>query len=245
MVKTYALIIMIRNEIEGITRLFDQIPFDEFDEVVAIDGMSDDGSAEFLESKEIKVIVQTVNGRGQAFRDAFNNTNSDVLLFYGPDGNENPADIIRFVQKFERNENTGMVVARRLGLGAVNKEDNKLIKPRKWVNISFNVIANILWNRSDYIYDTINGFRAITRDTWNTIKVDTDGYTVEYQSTIRCFKHNIQIVEFPTHELQRIGSGAGSPALRTGLVFIKLLLREIGISISKIFKNKQCFKNVK
>ncbi len=228
---------MIRNEIEGITQLFDQIPFDEFDEVVAIDGMSDDGSIEFLESKGIKVVVQTVNGRGQAFRDAFNNTNSDALLFYGPDGNEDPTDIIRFIQKFERNENTGMVVARRLGLGAVNKEDNKLIKPRKWVNIAFNVIANILWNRNDYVYDTINGFRAITRDTWNTMKIDTDGYTVEYQSTIRCFKYNIQIVEFPTHELQRISSKLGSPAFHTGVAFVKLLFNEVLLSINNKFKN--------
>ena len=33
----YALIIMIKDEIEGIVQLFDQIPFDKFDEVVAID----------------------------------------------------------------------------------------------------------------------------------------------------------------------------------------------------------------
>jgi dolichol-phosphate mannosyltransferase len=232
----YALILMIRDEIEGITQLFDRIPFDKFDEVVAIDGMSSDGSVEFLKKKNVKVIVQTVNGRGQAFRDAFSSTNSDALLFYGPDGNEDPADIVKFMQVFESNKNAGMVVARRLGPGAVNKEDYKLFKPRKWVNIAFNIMANLLWNRNSYSYDTINGFRAITRKTWDAIKIDTDGYTVEYQSTIRCFKHNIQIVEFPTHELQRIGDKDGSPALHTGIVFIKLFLYEVFLSILNIIK---------
>ena len=234
----YALVIMIRNELEGITYLFNKIPFDKFDEVVAIDGMSSDGSAEFLEKKGIKVITQTINGRGQAFRDAFNNTESDVLVFYGPDGNEDPLDIEIFIQEFKNNKNAGMVVARRLGDGAINKEDFKIFKPRKWVNIIFNVIANILWNRGNYVHDTINGFRAITRETWDKIKIDTDGYTVEYQSTIRCFKYKIPIVEFPTHELQRIGIKSGSPAFHTGIKFIRLLISEVFLSIISKYKNQ-------
>ena len=235
----YALVIMIRDEIEGITHLFNQIPFDKFDEIIAIDGMSTDGSVEFLDKKGIKVITQKINGRGQAFRDAFNNTTSDALLFYGPDGNEDPEDIERFMKEFEVNKGVGMVVARRLGPGAINKEDHRLFKLRKWVNIAFNIMANILWNRNNYIYDTINGFRAITRETWNTIKIDTDGYTVEYQSTIRCFKHNIQIAEFPTHELQRIGNKGGSPVFHTGVVFVKLFLYEVILSISTKFKTNK------
>ena len=233
----YALIIMIKNEIKGITQLFGKMPFEKFDEVIAIDGMSTDGSVEFLKKKKIDVITQTINGRGQAFRDAFNNTTSDVLVFYGPDGNEDPADITRFILEFESNKNAGMIVARRLGPGAVNKEDYKLFKPRKWVNIIFNKVANILWNRNYYVYDTINGFRAITRNTWNAIKIDTDGYTVEYQTTIRCFKKNIQIIEFPTKELQRISANEkGSPALHTGISFVKLFLYEVSLSLLEIIK---------
>jgi dolichol-phosphate mannosyltransferase len=229
---------MIRDEIDGIIQLFDQIPFDKFDEVLAIDGMSTDGSAEFLDKRGINVVTQTINGRGQAFRDAFNNTESDVLVFYGPDGNEDPLDIEIFIQEFKNNKNAGMVVARRLGDGAINKEDFKIFKPRKWVNIIFNVIANILWNRGNYVHDTINGFRAITRETWDKIKIDTDGYTVEYQSTIRCFKYKISIVEFPTHELQRIGIKSGSPAFHTGIKFIRLLISEVFLSIISKYKNQ-------
>ena len=229
---------MIRDEIDGIIQLFDQIPFDKFDEVLVIDGMSTDGSAEFLDKRGINVVTQTINGRGQAFRDAFNNTESDVLVFYGPDGNEDPLDIEIFIQEFKNNKNAGMVVARRLGDGAINKEDFKIFKPRKWVNIIFNVIANILWNRGNYVHDTINGFRAITRETWDKIKIDTDGYTVEYQSTIRCFKYKISIVEFPTHELQRIGIKSGSPAFHTGIKFIRLLISEVFLSIISKYKNQ-------
>jgi dolichol-phosphate hexosyltransferase len=228
---------MIKNEIEGITHLFDKIPFDKFDEVLAIDGLSTDGSTEFLKDNGIRVIIQTINGRGQAFRDAFKNTESDVLVFYGPDGNEDPADILNFFEEF--GDGVGMVVARRLGPRAINKEDNKLFKPRKWVNVLFNVIANFLWNRNSYVYDTINGFRAITRKAWNEINIDTDGYTVEYQSTIRCFKKNIYIVEFPTHELQRIGTKSGSPAFHTGIAFVRLFINEVLLSIMHFLKIKR------
>jgi hypothetical protein len=232
----YALIILIKNEIKGVTQLFNQIPFDKFNEVLAIDGMSNDGSVEFLEENKIKVITQTIGGRGQAFRDAFNNTSSDVLVFYGPDGNEDPSDILKFIQEFEENKNVGMVIARRLGRGAINKEDNKVFKPRKWVNIMFNLMANLSWNKNSYVYDTINGYRAISRMTWDIIEINANGYTVEYQSTIRCFKNNIQVVEFPTQELQRIGNKLGSPAFHTGIVFIGLYMYEIFLSILKILK---------
>ena len=49
---------------------------------------------------------------------------------------------------------------------------------------------------------------------------------------------NIEIIEFPTHELQRIGGSVGSPVFHTGVVFIRLLLKEMALSISEKFKNK-------
>ena len=48
---TFGLILLTYNEIEGIKELWNQIPFDEFDESFAVDGGSNDGTIDFFNKK--------------------------------------------------------------------------------------------------------------------------------------------------------------------------------------------------
>ena len=73
-------------------------------------------------------------------------------------------------------------------------------------------MANLTWNRGAYVKDTINGYRAITKSAWQVLALDGHGYTIEYQSSIRCFKHKLKIAEFPTYEDVRIDMQEGSPS---------------------------------
>ena len=48
---------------------------------------------------------------------------------------------------------------------------------RKWANNIFN-FANLAFRRKGlYITDSINGYRAITRETVDKLKLDASGYT--------------------------------------------------------------------
>ena len=53
-------------------------------------------TAEFLRERGITVHGQTVKGRGEAFRVAFQKARGDALLFFSPDGNEDALDIPKF-----------------------------------------------------------------------------------------------------------------------------------------------------
>ena len=89
------LVILTLNEIEGIKKLYSSIPINLVREVFAIDGGSTDGTLQFYKKNKIRVLKQRSKGRGEAFRIAFKQAKYDNLVFFSPDGNENPADILR------------------------------------------------------------------------------------------------------------------------------------------------------
>lgn len=220
-----SLIILTLNEIQGLESIFKDIPLDSVDEVLAIDGGSTDGTQEFFRRNNIQFLVQEKKGRGEAFRLAFQKSEGDALIFFSPDGNEDPLDIPKFRPLLE--DGAELVIANRMSGGGRNEEDHLIFKWRKWANNAFTLMANITWNRHPYIYDTINGYRAIKKETWNRLKPDGQGYTIEYQTSIRAFKERLRISEFPTNEGQRIDQREGSPSLKTGLAFLKLYCKEL------------------
>jgi glycosyltransferase involved in cell wall biosynthesis len=217
------------NEIDGVRALFDKIPFGAVDEAFAVDGGSTDGTLEFFRDKNFPVVQQhSPKGRGEAFRLAFNNTSSDALIFFSPDGNEDPNDIATFRPFLEQGYH--IVTASRMMKGAHNEEDDQLFKWRKWANNIFNLMANLTWNRGNkFITDAINGYRAITKKAWDQLRLDAMDYFIEYQSTIRAFKLGLRIIEFPTHEGSRIGGESYARSLHTGLRFLKGYLHELWI----------------
>lgn len=221
------LIILTYNEIEGVRVLFDKIPFREIDEIVVIDGGSEDGTVEFFKDREIKVIIQESRGRGEAFRLARNVAKGDCLVFFSPDGNEDPKDIPRLINKVK--EGYDVVIGSRFAKGGHNEEDEVLLPWRAWSNRIFTFLANVLWNRGRYITDTINGFRAITKEAFDKIKIDAPGFVIEYQMSIRLMKLNLKATEIPTYEGNRIGGESTAKSIPTGILFLKFLLKELFI----------------
>lgn len=222
-----ALVFLTYNEIVGLESLWESIEKElpHFDEVFAVDGGSQDGTVEFFEQKGVTVVGQQKKGRGDAFRVAFDHASTRALLFYSPDGNEDAADLGKFKAHIENGAD--LVIATRMTKDAHNEEDEELLKFRKWANNIFNLLANWAWNRGEFVTDSINGYRAISRSAWEKIEPDGEGYTIEYQSTIRAFKRGLKIVEFPTYESQRIDDRVGSPSISTGMAFVRIYLKEL------------------
>jgi glycosyltransferase involved in cell wall biosynthesis len=181
-----SLVLLTYNEITALKALYDFIPFDSVDEAFAVDGGSTNGNLEFFKEKGLMVYGQEVKGRGEAFRVAFRKAKGDALLFFSPDGNEDPKDILRFRSLLEQGYD--LVIGTRMTKDAHNEENEQVFKWRKWANNTFNLMANISWNRKGpFVTDTINGFRAITKEAWKKLALDGPGYTIEYQSSIRAF----------------------------------------------------------
>lgn len=194
--------------------------------IYAIDGGSIDGTVEFFKKNNIKVLSQNNRGRGDAFHLAFKEINTDLYIFYSPDGNEDINDVYKFVEYV--NQGADIVIASRMMKDSYNEEDEDLLRLRKWANNIFNAMANITFRRSGkYITDSINGYRAITKDAAQSLKLDAIDYTIEYQMTIRAFKKRLNIVEFPTIEGKRLFGETQAKSIPTGLKFLKCYFREL------------------
>ncbi|MEK7858374.1 MAG: glycosyltransferase family 2 protein [Elusimicrobiota bacterium] len=221
-----AIVLLTFNEIEAMPKIFDRIPRDCAEQLLAVDGGSKDGTVQYLESKGVKVLGQPRRGRGVAFQVAAEQVQADVLVFFSPDGNEDPADIPKLFAKAE--EGYDVVIASRMMTGAFNEEDVHWFRPRKWVNQTFTLVANLLWNQGPYVTDTINGFRAVRRDAFAKLGGGlADGFVIEYQMSIRAMKRGLKVFELPTYEGERLGGQSTAESWPTGVVFLKQLCREL------------------
>ncbi len=220
-----SLILLTFNEIEGLKALFERLPLSEMDECLAVDGGSTDGTVEFLEAHKIRVVGQSHRGRGQAFRIGASQAAGEHLIFFSPDGNEDPSDIPKLLAKL--GEGCEMAIGSRFLPGSRNEEDGKRLPLRAWANRTFTWLANTLWNRGPYISDTINGYRAVTKQAFARMGVDADGFVVEYQMSIRAMKLGLKVAELPTIEGNRIGGRSTAKSLPTGMLFLRFLFREL------------------
>jgi len=221
-----SLVILTYNEIEGIKNLFDKIPFQKFDEALVIDYQSTDGTVEFFQEKKIKIIPQIKRGRGEAFRLAMEKTAGDILVFFSPDGNENPSDAVKLKETIK--EGYDMAIASRFSSESKNEESGKLFPIRAWGNIFFTFLANLFFRGN--LSDSINGFRAVRKDKFKELKVDAEGFAIEYQMSIRAMKLKQKIREIPTIEGRRIGGKSTAKTLPTGIKLLKILFKEIKLN---------------
>jgi glycosyltransferase involved in cell wall biosynthesis len=223
----FTLVILTLNEIEGVTHIFPKLPLYLVDEVLVVDGGSTDGTIEFFEARGVRVIRQERRGRGEAFRLAVRDARNDFLVFFSPDGNEEPADIPQLVEGLSQGYD--MVIGSRFMTGGCSEDDDKfLFASRRWGNLTFTWLVSLLFARGTLrLSDSINGFRAVTRAAFARLRPDAEGYAIEFQMSIRALQLGLRILEMPTQESPRIGKGVSKlNAVPVGLKFLRLMLDE-------------------
>jgi len=224
-IRDSALVLLVLNEVDGLHKVWEDLPLDRFAITVAVDGGSTDGSREFLKEKGIPILDQPIKGRGVAFRVAAEALRTERIIFYSPDGNEDPSDIEKLDDLLLAGAR--LAIASRFANGAVNEEQD-LIRPRARVNKLLTWIANKVFNRDEiYVTDTINGFRALYRDDLIALETSVKRFPIEYQISIRAMARGWDIRELPTIEGQRAGGESKALSWPVGKDHIKVLLSEL------------------
>lgn len=219
------LVLLVLNEIDGLRLVWDALPLNDFARVVAVDGGSIDGSREFLTTQGIPILDQPIPGRGVAFRVAAEAVDTERLVFYSPDGNEDPADIVRLDDALLNGAD--LAIASRFAVGSVNEETD-LLRPRARVNQALTWIANKTFRTTQpYITDTINGFRALRRADLLSLNTTVKRFPIEYQISIRAMQRGWNIAEIATIEGQRAGGESKAISWPVGKDHIKVLLTEL------------------
>ena len=219
------LVMYTMNEIEGVKGIFEKIPIDLFDQFIVMDNHSNDGTVEFLEEHDVNVIQQNNPGRTNALIEAIEHASGDIIVNLSSDGNENPEDIPKILKKFE--EGYEMVTASRfLPESKVDVEDDKL-RIRVFGNKICAMLVNLCWGTN--VTDTTNALRGFTKSCYKRAKLNTFGYTENFQLTIRCGKLKIKTTEIPTQELPRIGGVVKADTKGVMTDMIKVFLHELKI----------------
>ena len=160
------------------------------------------------------------------------NSHGANVVFFSPDGNEDPADIPRLFALLE--EGADMAIASRFMPESRNEEDDESLPLRKWVNQAFTILANLIWNFGrPWVTDTINGFRGIRREVFAQLAPTSLGYTIEYELTIKAMRAGLLIAEIPTIESERIGGETKGASWPTGVKFLRFFLKQIQIDLER------------
>jgi hypothetical protein len=222
-----ALCILNRNEESSILKLLEMIDIKKFTWVFAVDGMSVDNSVNVLNKFGINVIIQKEIGRGNAIKLAIESVikfskNSKNLIIISSDGNEDPRDLEKILHLLSRYD---LVIASRMLSDSWNEEDNKYFKPRKLTNILFARLAFAFLRTSNtqYISDPLNGLRGFNLDFIKKLELISNGYSIEYEMSIKSYLHNARVIEFSTIEHERSSGKSMVPPIRTVLQLIKIL----------------------
>jgi glycosyltransferase involved in cell wall biosynthesis len=218
------LVLLVLNEIDGLRALWDDIPRAAFARTVAVDGGSTDGTREFLAARGVPVLSQPIRGRGVAFRVAAEATDTARLVFYSPDGNEDPADIERLDDLLLAGAR--LAIASRFAPGALNEETD-LLRPRARVNQALTWLANRLFHQGPFVTDTINGFRALHRADLLALDTRVKRFPIEYEISIKAMQRGWPIAELPTREGQRAGGESKAISWPVGKDHLKVLLTEL------------------
>lgn len=230
-----SIIIPAFNEAEGISDTLEELTgfiSGKSWEIIVVNDGSTDSTAEILKKfSNIRVISHPLNkGYGAALKTGIRNAQSETVVFFDSDGQHNPEDIPRLLEKLPEAD---MVVGQRTKVS----KDEWIRKPGKWV---LAIVANFLAGRK--IPDLNSGLRAINKSIIHPLlEIFPDGFSFSTTSTIAFFKLSFRVAYVPITTRSRVGKSTVKQA-KHGPEVLLLILRLITLfSPLRIFLNVSIF----
>jgi len=193
-----SVIVLTLDEIDGVKAIMPRVKKEWAKEIIFVDGGSTDGTIEEAERLGFRVVHQHNKGEGNACRIGVENTKSDYVMFFSPDGNDVPEDIPKLIKKAE--EGHDIVHITRFGKNSINEDAGWF---DTFGNNMFTFLVNVFFG--GHLTDTLNGFRIIKRSILEELKTDAQYLNIEQQICIRALKKRIPIYEIDGREPKRIG----------------------------------------
>lgn len=215
---TYSLMMLCRNEIEGLRVVGPRIPKDHLHEVVVIDGGSTDGSIEYAQSLGFRIVRQQSTGIVEGIKEGIEATTGDVIIQFTPDNNMVPERIVDLIAKMD--EGFDMVVVSRYLPPATSQDDTVVTRFGNWM---FTTLVNVLF-RAAYT-DVLGFYRAYRKDLLRELDLQIR-LSIDTQLCIRCAKRGRRVAEIPGDEPSRIGGHSSRSIVWNGLVELHTILSE-------------------
>ena len=195
-------------------------------EIIVVNDGSTDDTASVAEAAGARVLHHPYSkGNGAAIKTGARAAQGEVLVFMDADGQHDPADIPRLLDKL--NQGHDMVVGAR-------QKGSQASVGRGLANGLYNRLAS--WMTGHKVEDLTSGFRAVRADKFREfLYLLPNGFSYPTTSTMAFFRAGYSVAYVPIHAAKRIGK-SHIRLLRDGTRFL-LIIFKIGTLFSplKIF----------
>ena len=89
------------NEIDGMKNIMPRIKREWVDQIIFVDGHSTDGTIEFIKEHDYTLVLQNKPGVRNAYMEALDIIEGDVVITFSPDGNCIPEIIPVLIEKIK------------------------------------------------------------------------------------------------------------------------------------------------
>ena len=189
-----------------------------FEDILVIDGGSTDDTREEAGAAGARVVEQSGEGKGQALREAIlSHVETPYVLLVDADATYRAEDAARLLEPLVEGSAEHVIGNRfadmRPGsMGWFNRTGNRVI------NWAFGKVHGQTYG------DILSGYRAFTRESFERMRLATDGFGIETEMAVECVKNDIDVAVVPISYLPRPdGSSTNLHPIRDGgVIFLEL-----------------------
>lgn len=214
------LVMPAKNEALNIPHVFSGIP-DVVDEVILVDGRSEDGTADVARElrPDIRIVTQTGRGKGDALRCGFAAATGDIIVMADADGSTDLTEIPRFLEALL--EGADFVKGSRYLDGGGSAD---LTPIRRFGNSLLSGTVNVLFG-TEYT-DLCYGYNAFWARCLAEVMIDCDGFEVETLINLRLAACGLAVAEVPSFERERLYGKSNLNVVRDGMRVLRTIVRE-------------------
>lgn len=214
---TCSVVIPTLNEAGNIVTVLRQLH--DFDDIVLVDGFSDDGTVALARATrpDLTVVERKPRGKGDALRAGFDAATGDVIVIMDADGSMDPEEVNVFMSMIALGFD--LVKGSRLACGG-GSHDLTLV--RQWGNAALCKLANTLFHTqwTDLCY----GYLAFRRSCLPQLALTADGFEIESQILGHAALAGLRIAEIPSIEMPRLTGDSHLNARRDGTRILRAML---------------------
>ncbi|WP_435184876.1 S-layer glycoprotein N-glycosyltransferase AglJ [Halobellus sp. EA9] len=209
------------NEAETIGEVVADFRSAGFDDVLVVDGGSEDGTDDIADEHGARVVYQSGSGKGQAVREGVReHVDREYVLMLDGDATYRVEDAETMLEPLLEGDAEHVI-------------GNRFADLREGAMTRFNQFGNRIINRGFSIVhgenygDILSGYRAFTRESFLQMTLSSDGFGVETEMAVECAKRNVPTAVVPISYLPRpSGSDTNLRPIRDGgIIFLELYRR--------------------